>query len=153
MNSKGKGFPMRWTRHRFARRSGRGALLWAQRRSGGTEAWIKAALVALALIGIAWSRPAAAAMCRVPAALLCEGCVERLSIRVAADGRCRVSFSSAASSEQTVTGKFVDINVETEAPRPTIHRVSASHLWAARHTVPLRVSPACFVFNGRRFCE
>jgi hypothetical protein len=144
---------MRETRHRFAWRLGRGAPLRARRRGGGIETRVNAGFVALALTGMAWSQPAAAAVCRVPAALLCEGCVERLSIRVAADGRCRVSFSPATASEQTATAKFVDINVEAEAPRATIHRVSAPHLSVARHAIPLRISPACFVFNGRRFCE
>jgi len=143
---------MRGTQQRFATQSVRGAAPRAKRR-GGVETWLKAWLAAVTLTGIAWSQPAMAAVCRVPAALLCEGCVERLSIRVTAGGSCRVSFSSATSSEQTATGKFVDINVETEAPRATIHRVSAPHLSAVRHPVPLRVSPACFVFNGRRFCE
>jgi hypothetical protein len=144
---------MRETWHRRARQSCRGAALWALRWGRGAETRVKAGLVAAALIGIAWSGPAAAAVCRVPAALLCEGCVERLSIRVTADGRCRVSFSSATSPEQTETDKFVDINVETAAPRATIHRVNAPHLWPIRHAVPLRALPACFVFNGRRFCE
>ncbi len=100
------------------------------------------------LIGIvAWCHPAVAAVCRVPAAVLCEGCVERLSIRVAAGGGCRISFTSAPSAEQTGTAKFVDIDVEAEPQRSALHRVSA------RHAVPLRPSPGCFIFNSRRFCE
>jgi len=113
----------------------------------------QSALAAIAVTWIACCEPAAAAVCRVPAAILCEGCVERLSIRVAPGGACRISFSPATSPEQTAATKFVDINVETEAPRATVHRASASRLSALRHAVPLRISPACFVFNGRRFCE
>ena len=144
---------MRRIQHRLVMQSGEGAALWMRAHRRGVATRAKAGLAAVTLTGMAWSQPAPAAMCRVPAALLCEGCVERLSVRVTADGRCRVSFSTATSPEQTATAKFVDINIETEAPRTTLHRVSAPHVSAARHTVPLRASPACFVFNGRRFCE
>jgi len=105
------------------------------------------------LTGIAWCQPAAAAVCRVPAAVLCEGCVERLSIRVTPSGACRISFSPTTSPEQAGATKFVDINVEAEAPRAALHHVSASRPSVARHGPPLRASPACFVFNSRRFCE
>jgi hypothetical protein len=107
--------------------------------------------VAVALTVIAWCHPAVAAVCRVPAAILCEGCAERLSIRIAPGGTCRISFSPATSPEQTGATKFVDINIEAEAPRAEIHHVSAPRLSVG--TRPGRASPACFVFNGRRFCE
>lgn len=106
---------------------------------------------AFALAGIvAWCQPAAAAVCRVPAAVLCEGCAEKLSIRIAHGGACRISFTPATPPEQAGSAKFVDITIETETPRPTMHRVSMPHLSIVRHAAPLR---ACFVFNGRRFCE
>ena len=140
---------MRRTRHRRAMQSGKGAAQWARL----DRSRIKTSVAALALTGIAWSQPAAAAVCRVPAAVLCEGCVERLSIRVAPGGACRISFSPATSPDETGAAKFVDINIETDAPRAAIRRASASPLSVLRHTVPLRASPACFVFNGRRFCE
>ncbi len=140
---------MQRTRHRLAMQSGKGAAQWAR----SDRSRIKTSVAALALTGIAWSQPAAAAVCRVPAAVLCEGCVERLSIRVAPGGACRISFSPATSPDETGAAKFVDINIETDAPRAAIRRASASPLSVLRHTVPLRASPACFVFNGRRFCE
>lgn len=108
----------------------------------------RAGVAAAALIGtVACCQSATAAVCHIPAAVLCEGCVERLSIRVAPGGACRISFTSATPVEQTGTAKFVDISVETESQRPTLRRMSA------RHAVPLRPSPGCFVFNSRRFCE
>src|SRR5258707_147778 len=147
-------FPMQRTRHRLViMQSARDAALWPSPHRGGIETRVKAWLAAVALTGIAWCQPAAAAVCRVPAAILCEGCVERLSIRVAPGGTCRISFSPASSPEQTGAIKFVDINVEAEAPRATIHRLSAPRPSVGTYTVPARVSPACFVFNGRRFCE
>jgi hypothetical protein len=119
----------------------------------GIEIRVKAWIAAVALTGIAWYQPAAAAVCRVPAAILCEGCVERLSLRIVPGGTCRISFSPASSSEQTGAIKFVDINVEAAVPRATSHHVSAPRPSVGSQIVPARVSPACFVFNGRRFCE
>jgi hypothetical protein len=114
---------------------------------------IRFGVVAVALVAIAaWCQPAAAALCRVPAGVLCEGCVERLSIRVAPGGTCRISFTPATPPEQAGSTKFVDINIETAPPRATIHRVSAPHSSIGGHP-RLRESPVCFVFNGRRFCE
>src|SRR5262245_61092785 len=97
-----KDFPMRRTRYRLAVQSGQGAAL----RARPDRSRIKAGVVALALTGIAWSQPAAAAVCRVPAAVLCERCVERLSIRVAPNGACRISFSPATSPDETGAAKF-----------------------------------------------
>jgi hypothetical protein len=98
--------------------------------------------------------PATAAVCHVPAAVLCQGCVERLSIRVMPDGVCRISFASrTAPSEAAEAGKFVDINVDAGSPRPVRRRASTSHLSDARPVSPLRRSTPCFVFNGRQFCE
>jgi hypothetical protein len=94
-----------------------------------------------------------AAVCHVPAAVLCGGCVEHLSIRVTPSGACRVSFTVPSSSESTGATNFVDIDVEAEPPRPSRRRVSASRLSAAKPAAPLRPSVECFVFNGRRFCE
>jgi hypothetical protein len=147
-------FSMQRTRHWLVLlQSAHDAALWARPDRSGIEIRVKAWLAAVALTGIAWCQPAAAAVCRVPAAVLCEGCVERLSIRIAPGGTCRISFSPASSREQTGAIKFVDIIVEAVAPRATIHRLSLPHPSVGSHTVPARVSPACFVFNGRHFCE
>jgi hypothetical protein len=105
------------------------------------------------LTGIGWCETAAAAVCRVPAAVLCKGCVQRLSIRIAAGGACRISFTSAAPNEQTGAVTFVDIDIDTESHRPRLHRVTAPPLSAGEHAVTSRASGRCFVFNGRRFCE
>jgi hypothetical protein len=85
--------------------------------------------------------------------VLCERCVERLSIRVTPSGACRVSFTAPSSRESTGATNFVDIDVEAEPPRPSRRRVSAPYLSAAKPAAPLRPSAECFVFNGRRFCE
>jgi hypothetical protein len=107
-----------------------------------------------ALIGIvAWCQPAMAAACHVPAAVLCDGCVKRLSIRVTPGGACRVSFTAPVTPVSAEAGKFVDINVEAEPSRPAHRRVSTPHLSDAKPAAPLRPPAGCFVFNGRRFCE
>lgn len=152
--SKHEDVPMRRTRHRLAVTDTRqDAAPWVRSDRSAIETSVKVGLAAVALTAIAWCQPAAAAVCRVPAAVLCEGCVERLSIRVAPGGTCRISFSPATSPEQTGATKFVDIKIEAEAPRATIHRESAPRLSVGTRMGPGRVSPACFVFNGRRFCE
>jgi hypothetical protein len=113
----------------------------------------RAKFVAATLTGIAaCCQPAVAAVCHVPAAVLCEGCVEQLSIRVTPGGMCRISFTPATPPEQAGSAKFVDITIETAQPRATIHRVSAPHSSTSGHP-RLRESSVCFVFNGRRFCE
>jgi hypothetical protein len=121
--------------------------------AAGWGAGQSTAIFVAALIGIVTGRPAMAAVCHVPAAVLCEGCVERLSIRVTPGGACRVSFTAPALSESTGATKFVDVEVEAEPPRPPRHRVSAPRLSAAKPAAPLRPSAECFIFNGRRFCE
>src|SRR5215467_10461242 len=75
----------------------------APTRLGRTEIQncFKARFLPVVLIGVAaWHQPAAAAVCRVPAAVLCEGCVDQLSNRVAPGGTCRISFTPASPSEQ-----------------------------------------------------
>lgn len=120
----------------------------------GITAGPGAFVLAGAVIGIiGWCQPATAAACRVPAAVLCEGCVERLSIRITPGGECRISFSSPASPGSAEAGKFVDIDVEAGSPRPAHRRAGAPHLSDARPAAWPHPAARCFVFNGRRFCE
>jgi hypothetical protein len=124
------------------------------RRRRGVLAGRLALVFAVALTVFVVRQPAIAAVCHVPATLLCQGCVERLSIRVTPDGACRISFASpAATPDAAEAGKFVDINVEAGSPRPLRRRASTPRLSDARPASPLRRPAACFVFNGRHFCE
>ncbi len=93
-----------------------------------------------------------ATVCHVPAALLCEGCVERLSFRVRGDGVCWISFARVAA-DAAPSAKFVDINIETEPPGTLRHRVNPARRPVDKLATPLRPTAACFAFNGRRFCE
>jgi hypothetical protein len=137
----------------------RSVILTGQRTGQGADraacqgANLRTSTFVAAWIGLVmWSQPATAAVCHVPAAVLCEGCVGRLSIRVTPGGVCRVSFTSVPSPESTGATPFVDIDVEAEPPRPARHRVSGP-LSATRTAASPRPSAGCFVFNGRRFCE
>jgi hypothetical protein len=146
---------MQWTRWEEVRRD-RSASSPSSDRSEIAVGWGAGqwtAIFAAALIGIVTGQPAIAAVCHVPAAMLCEGCVERLSIRVTPGGTCRISFTAPASRESSAATKFVDVNVEAEPSRPSRRHVSAPRLSAAKPAAPLRQSAECFVFNGRRFCE
>jgi hypothetical protein len=113
----------------------------------------KSGIFAAASIGFAaWGLPATAAVCHVPAAVLCEGCVANLSIRVTSGGACRISFTAPASPTSSETRKFVDINVEAASPRPARRRAGDPGLSAAR-PAPRPSGAGCFNFNGRHFCE
>jgi len=156
--SKREGFPMRQGQNWLATMHSQYSMAVPVRPSQTRlEVCSATKFIAATLIGIAaWCGPVAAAVCRVPTAVLCEGCVEQLSIRVVPGGTCRVSFTPAAAPEQAEHAgsvKFVDINIETVPPRAAVHRVSVPHLSIAGNPVRLRPSSGCFVFNGRRFCE
>jgi hypothetical protein len=123
-------------------------------RAACQGATLRTSIFVAAWIGlVAWCQPATAAVCHVPAAVLCDGCVGRLSIRVTPGGACRVSFTSVPSSESTEAVPFVDIDVEAEPPRPARHGVGKPRLLATGTAASPRPSAGCFVFNGRRFCE
>lgn len=111
------------------------------------------ALVAVVLCGIlSLTAPAHAAICHIPAAVLCEGCATQLTVRVNHDGSCRISFTATEATPIT-GGKVVDIKVETDAPRTPAHRPGASRLRVAKQLALPRASAPCFVFTGRRYCE
>jgi hypothetical protein len=95
--------------------------------------------------------PAMSAVCHVPAAILCQGCVTNLSIRIIANGACRISFTPAAANDGAA--KFVDIEIEAEPHRATARSPRLAHSWTADRSPPLHRASPCFVFNARRFCE
>jgi hypothetical protein len=124
-------------------------------------AWTRAsgwrgALRWLILLGaLASIESASAAMCNIPAALLCEGCAEHVSIRVNLNGVCRISFTPGDGSTSDGSGKSVRMEIEIDRPKA---RVLGSIKTRRQQSVVnqlLRkdVSASCFQFNGRRFCE
>jgi hypothetical protein len=115
----------------------------------------RTAIFAAVLIGVVTFQPALAAVCRIPAEVLCAGCVERLSIRIMPGGACRVSFTASAAPAPAQAGRFVDVDVEAGPHRAVRRRESAPAEPAARPAVPPRspASTGCFDFNGRHYCE
>jgi hypothetical protein len=112
------------------------------------------ALLGVAALGVLpFAGSALSAVCHVPAAVLCEGCAESLSVRIARNGSCRISFTPAPAAGNVGSGKFVDIDIEAEPHRALLHRSNEVRPPVTNRPVPLRASAACFVFNGRRFCE
>jgi hypothetical protein len=92
--------------------------------------------------------------CRLPRALLCEGCASHIAITLQRGGGCRVSFTpeSAAPSANDVAkaSEPFEIRVET-APTawPRVARRPARRLASARS----ESRHPCFVFNAREYCE
>lgn len=105
------------------------------------------------LIGILpFTAPALAAVCHIPTAVLCEGCVTNLSIRVAPNGLCRISFTPAPTTANEGSGASIEIEIKAE-PNHSVPRPNVVHPRIGNRTAPLRASAPCFVFNNRKFCE
>jgi hypothetical protein len=107
----------------------------------------------------------AAFSCRVPRAILCEGCASQIAITLRRDGSCRISFAppaTAATPSAPAASPQVDLDFQVEvAPVPgpagranRIYARSPKSGNAARLSW-LRAAPQsrCFVFNGQRYCE
>jgi hypothetical protein len=116
---------------------------------GGRVDW----LGSLALIGLAFAGDAAAGQysCKVPVAVLCQGCATDVTIALQAHGGCRVSFNTT-SMEATQLAGAISFRIWTptapEAPAFR-HRVS----YRSRLAAPPRARGACFLFNGQQYCE
>jgi len=101
---------------------------------------------ALALVGAV---PAAAGsyVCDLPRALLCENCARDLTITLANNGACRVSFTAgapAAPEAQRMTLRFAVLTPAARARPRVVARAVAHSSSASAH---------CFSFNGNQYCE
>lgn len=93
--------------------------------------------------------------CRVPRALLCEGCANHIAIALQANGVCRISFNAdtVASHEPPSASAPIEFTVDLPpapvvvAPRRTSWR--AHYVGLARLAAPAH----CFVFNAQQYCE
>jgi hypothetical protein len=105
----------------------------------------------------------AAFSCRVPRAILCEGCASQIAITLRRDGTCRITFappSTAAAPPTPAASPQVDLDFQVEvAPLPArranrIYAKSPKGGNGARLSW-LKAAPQsrCFVFNGQRYCE
>lgn len=97
--------------------------------------------------------------CRVPRALLCEGCADQIAIALQTDGRCRISFTPpAAEASVAVKPPSDSVELKVEATPVVVTRFVPRRVPTAwrPHTVAY-VKPAssahCFVFNAQQYCE
>jgi hypothetical protein len=107
----------------------------------------------------------AAFSCRVPRAILCEGCASQIAITLRRDGSCRISFApptTAAAPSTPATSPQVDLDFQVEAapvsgPAARAKRIylGSSRAGNAARVSWMRAAPQsrCFVFNGQRYCE
>ncbi|MGO9768654.1 MAG: hypothetical protein ACLPSW_03695 [Roseiarcus sp.] len=115
------------------------------------KSWL--ALFAL-LVGAAAPTWAAGYTCRVPRALLCDGCAQQIAISLQPGGGCRISFTpppAAPSSNEPAPPGQLELQIQpapiTAAPRAPVYR--------PRRVVQAPRAPAhpCFTFNGAQYCE
>ncbi len=100
------------------------------------------------------SAKAGAYSCRVPRALLCEGCASQIAITLQSGGVCRISFTPAAAPSAQASSPASDAfefrveTIPTAAPRPR---------WVRRAPRVALLRPPtnrrCFVFNSQEYCE
>jgi len=117
-----------------------------------------AVLVAAASLPGVTVAHAAAFSCRVPRALLCEGCASQIAISLRRDGTCRVAFApplTAGASTPAISPQ-VDLSFQVEIPPPLARAIPPrSKAGSGARVSWLRPAPQsrCFVFNNQRYCE
>jgi len=127
-------------------------------------------LALAALVAASTSLPGAtgaraAFSCRVPRAILCEGCASQIAITLRRDGGCRISFappSTAAAPSTPAASPQVDLDFQVEVAPVRGPAGRAKRIYGgspkggnAARSSWLRAAPQsrCFVFNGQRYCE
>ena len=129
-------------------------------RSMKWKLMLAALVAASALAGATAAR--AAFSCRVPRAILCEGCASQIAIALRRDGSCRVSFAPPSTAAAPAASPLVDLDFQVDlapAPGPAarVNRIYAKSPKGgdAARLSWLKAAPQsrCFVFNGQRYCE
>jgi hypothetical protein len=134
------------------------------RRLLPAKAWTIATLLAAAACALAASPAMAGAYsCRVPRAILCEGCAKQIAIALLGDGSCRISFAPPAGADAPSAAPLPgELNIEVEvapAPKPKAAAIRRSARWPRANRVaaglarPRAPEARCFVFNEHRYCE
>ena len=90
--------------------------------------------------------------CKVPAAVLCQGCSTDVRIALQAHGECRVSFNpaSTATAAQLTGAVNLRIWVPNPPPAPAFRRKAA---YRSHVAPPTPARGACFLFNEQQYCE
>jgi hypothetical protein len=96
--------------------------------------------------------------CRLPRALLCDGCANQIAITLQSGGGCRISFTPA-EAQATAPDKTPpdQLELRVEAPPVVIshfvpRRGTAWHTHAVAWAKPASTR-RCFVFNTQQYCE
>jgi hypothetical protein len=116
-----------------------------------TPVFVRLALMtAAAFIGAA---PAAARLCKIPRALLCDGCAESLTITLRANGSCVISFTPPTARAAAVPSEHLTVRVFARPPASLYARRTFARV--RPRAVALVPAPGgrCFTFNERRYCE
>jgi hypothetical protein len=93
--------------------------------------------------------------CRVPRALLCEGCASHIAIALQANGACRISFSPDAVATHEPSPAAAPIEFTVDVPPAPVVVAPRRASWRAHYVGLARPAAAahCFVFNAQQYCE
>lgn len=96
-----------------------------------------------------------AAVCEVPAQVLCPGCAKDIRIRITRSGLCQVTFTPGTGE---ASGRPVRIEIshpeQTRAQRRQRPRFVRHRRSMPEQAAQIGASGSrCFMFNGRRYCE
>jgi hypothetical protein len=108
-------------------------------------------LAGLGSLAGAGAAGAAQYACRVPLAVLCQGCAGDVTIALQPRGGCRVSFSPAPGGAVQPVSGAITLQIQTPSAQFTRRGASSRQRSAAKPLQPSR--GACFVFNDRQYCE
>lgn len=112
-----------------------------------------AAGAAVALI-VAPTAKASEYLCRVPRALLCDGCARQIAITLQSGGGCRISFTPADVSPSQLPVRATEtFEFRVEMSPMAVPRLQRR--WRTPRVALARPPPnsGCFVFNGQKYCE
>ena len=122
--------------------------------SSSSTIWMRAAAAGAAVV-LAAASPAwpSEYSCRVPRALLCEGCASQIAITLQPGGNCRISFTPDTPAAHAPAEATERLEFRVEAAPIVVARPRAS--WRARNFALARPasSERCFVFNALKYCE
>jgi hypothetical protein len=122
--------------------------------SSSSTIWMRAAAAGAAVV-LAAASPAwpSEYSCRVPRALLCEGCASQIAITLQPGGNCRISFTPDSPAAHAPAEATEPLEFRVEAAPIVVARPKA--IWRPRAVAFARPAPSerCFVFNALKYCE
>jgi hypothetical protein len=115
--------------------------------------WMRAAAAGTAVVLAASPARSSEYSCRVPRALLCEGCASQIAITLQPGGNCRISFTPDSPAAHPAAEATEPLEFRVEAAPIVVARPRA--IWRPRAVAFARPTPSerCFVFNALKYCE